>query len=188
MEHDDVWLIDAVRDGNPLALWGDLRQGRAMFGFLQSIKRKWLRGRKQIFQFWDGQSWRYADPMVIVRGLQDHPTFNWERDPVLVSTGDLSALKVCADAVRDVFGVTPFDGSTGKGLTEGECLGLLSEFSAYLGAVKKNGNPSPTPSGPTEPESSATATEPTTSVTSDSSLTSTDKEPVSPSVSPKQSD
>lgn len=152
-----------------------------MFGILQSLRRKWLRGRKQIFQFWDGTAWRYADPMVIVRGLQDHPTFNWDRDPALVAVGDLSALKVCADAVRDVFGVLPFDGGTGVGLTEGECLALLGEFSSYLGTVKKNGNPPPMPSEPTEPESSVTATEPTTNATSDSTSTNTDNEPALPS-------
>jgi len=159
-----------------------------MFSLFQFLKRKWSRGRKQIFQYWNGQAWCYADPMVVLRGLQDHPTFNWERYPVLVTKGDLGALKVCADAIRDVFGIDPFNGVTGRGLTEEECLGLLADFSAYTSGVKKNGSPSPTPSVSTEQESSVTTTAPTTNATSDSTSTSTDNEPVLPSALPKESD
>lgn len=133
------------------------------------LKRRWFRGRKQIFQFWDGSAWRYADPMVIVRGLQDHETFNWERHPVAVQLGDLEALAICAKAIRDVFHIVEFNGSTGAGLTEQECLELLARFSAYLGGVKKNGSPSPTSSESTESGRSNSGASPTATATNASS-------------------
>ncbi len=146
------------------------------------IKRRWSRGRRGIFQYWDGTAWRYADPMVIVRGLQDHPRFSWSQHPVEVTRGDVGALKICADAVRDVFGIGTFDGVMGSGLTEQECLELLGTFSAYLTGVKKNGNPSLTSPAPTVPASSPPSTEPTpTNAVSDSGSTSTASEPGSPS-------
>lgn len=129
-------------------------------------RRFWGRGRKAIFQFWDGRRWRYADPMSAIRSLQTHPTFNWATHPAAISIGDHEALGVTAAAMRDVFHLPEFDPGTGDGLTEGECCELLARFVAYLDGLKKSGDTSPSPPPSTAPESSSSPESPRPSDTS----------------------
>lgn len=102
----------------------------------------WLgRRTREIFRFWDGRRWRYADPLAVARALENNERFDWTTHPALTATGDLDALKVTADAVREAFALPLFDGR--HGLTEGECLSLLADFTDYLDSLKKNTSPSP---------------------------------------------
>lgn len=119
------------------------------------LLRRWAwRRRRAIFSFWDGSSQRSVDPMVVYRALQQHPRFNWSVHPVLIDTGDLDALNVTADAVRFAFDIPGF---AFGGLTEAECVTLLTQFVVYLDALKKSGSPAPILPEPTGPASSTPA-------------------------------
>ena len=112
-----------------------------------------------IFQYHDGIRSRRADPFVIYRGFETHPTFNWKEDPKLLGLQDnavvLETSEKMAAAVRDVFDLPPFDAG---GLTEQECQRLFFAFCEYTQRVKKNGSP---------PQISPESTESTCSESSD---------------------
>lgn len=113
--------------------------------------------RRLIFKYWDGRRTRYADPIVLLRNLEDHPEFNIDVDPTLAlsSVGDREAGERTVSAVRAAFGIFPFvDVHSFDGLTELECVALYVEFMEYLDALKKNGSRPPTPPGPSGPEPS----------------------------------
>lgn len=142
------------------------------------LLRRWLwRRRRAIFRYWDGATHRFADPMAVYRALVQSPRFNWEVHPALVDLGDLDALAITAEAVRDAFNLPAVSHG---GPTEAECVQLLGEFVAYLNALKKNGSPSPTLPEPTEPPSSTGATT-VTSGPSDSGSTYIASKPAAPS-------
>ena len=94
-----------------------------------------------LFVFFDGRRWRSIDPLQAARELFSHPEFDWDETPQLLVTGrstvQLEAFRLIGNAVRTVFQI-PVVGS--GGLTERECLDLLTGFRAYLGDVKKNGS------------------------------------------------
>jgi hypothetical protein len=108
------------------------------------------RDPRGLFCFHDGLRWRHADPLVVARGFWTHPSFDWDETPKLLQSGNssiqLQAFQSIAVAVRDVFCVREL--SEG-GLSEQECLDLLSSFRQYLGDVKKNGSLFPTSVEPT---------------------------------------
>ncbi|HEY4262903.1 MAG TPA: hypothetical protein VGM98_22275 [Schlesneria sp.] len=99
------------------------------------------RDPRGLFCFHDGRRWRHVDPLVVARGFWTHPSFDWDETPKLLQSGNssiqLQAFQSIAVAVRDVFSVREL--SEG-GLSEQECLDLLSSFRQYLGDVKKNGS------------------------------------------------
>jgi hypothetical protein len=94
-----------------------------------------------LFVFFDGHSWRTVDPLQIARALMTHPTFDWDETPQLLTSGQsvvqLDAFGRIALAVREVFEIQPVERG---GLSERECLELLTDFRTYLGDVKKNGS------------------------------------------------
>ena len=110
-----------------------------MFGFNWFLRRFQNRGRR-IFQYWDGSRSRRCDPMVATRLLESHEQFEWETTPKLIDAPDRKisdeAAAITADAVRLAFGISEYDGRAG--LTEGELISLLVDFSVFLSAVKKN--------------------------------------------------
>ena len=112
-----------------------------MFG----LKRK---SKRDIFRYWDGERWRGADPVLVVRKLSSHPLFSLEKHPVDLQSNQLAtqneAIAVTVGAMRDVFGVKPWDDVTDKGLTERETLALFHNLLSYLEGVKKNGSGPPT--------------------------------------------
>lgn len=128
-----------------------------------------------IFHYWDGRQWRSGDPIVLARGLMSHATFDWDDHPFKIDDPDLlvssNAVKICADAVRELFGVPKFSDG---GLTESELCGLLWSFQNYLAAVKKNGSGPQTPLPPTEPQPSFPGEGYITRPVSDSGLTPSD--------------
>jgi hypothetical protein len=108
------------------------------------------RDPRGLFRFHDGCRWHVVDPLEVARAFWTHPTFDWDETPLLLQSGNssvqLQAFQSIAGAVRDVFRVK--DISNG-GLSERECLDLLSSFRHYLGDVKKNGSLFPISAEPT---------------------------------------
>lgn len=140
---------------------------------MQIIHRLWawlaacLRSKRdrKIFSFWDGTRWRRVDPLVVFRGLVDHPTYNMETHPLLVETGDDEAYLVMLQATRDVFGIKPL--SDDGGLTECETMGVHFAFSDFMVDLKKSISPGLTPQSSTEPVSSPAISESPTSASLD---------------------
>ncbi|MFO1040975.1 MAG: hypothetical protein U0941_04270 [Planctomycetaceae bacterium] len=104
-----------------------------------------------LFVFFDGCRWRAVDPLQVTRDLFSHPQFDWDETPKLLMTGkatvQLEAFRLIGCAVRSAFGIPGVDSG---GLTERECLDLLTGFRQYLGDVKKNGSLFPTLSDSTD--------------------------------------
>lgn len=100
--------------------------------------------------------------MVAYRSLDSHDEFDWETHPLLIDPPDdapapdtrisVEAMEVTADAVRTAFDVPLYE--NGRGLTEGELVSLLTVFTVWMTALKKNTRPLPISPEPTEPESS----------------------------------
>jgi hypothetical protein len=108
--------------------------------------RLWLLTRlafdpRGVFRFFDGRRWRTVDPLTTARAFLSHPKFDWDETPQLLvvprATEQLTTVQVIDAAVREVFQIPPF---AAGGLTELECVDLLSKFRQYLGNVKKNGS------------------------------------------------
>lgn len=159
-----------------------------MLGLLfRWIHARALRRRREIFRYFDGQAIRFADPLAIVRALDEHETYveekHFDECLRLAEKGASSGTKeerlryhraaaVCTDAVRKAFGILPYDQG---GLQIGECLDLLASFIDYLDGVKKNTSPSLTSSPSTDATSNGSS-EPTPSDSSPS--TCIDPEPL----------
>lgn len=125
-----------------------------MFQWFKSWReRRRMRGRA-LFCFWDGQRQRYADPFRTLRALDHHGEMNLTAMADLVDKGVEPESTVVINGVAEVFGVTRWDEASGTGLTDWEITGLLSDFLAYLESLKKNGNPGPISSEPTDSPSS----------------------------------
>jgi hypothetical protein len=96
---------------------------------------------RKLFVFFDGRRKRRCDPFVVCRALFDAKDFDWDETPKLLNTGhsptQLIAFQKIGIAVRAAFDVPTVE--TG-GLSEIECLELLTAFREYLGNVKKNGS------------------------------------------------
>lgn len=107
-----------------------------------------------IFVYWDGQKKRNGDPLAIARILREDPEFIYERHMAEMSilekspniTSDdaetaLEALRISSAAARRAFALPSFEDG---GLSEAECIGLLSSNAEYSFLLKKNGNGPPT--------------------------------------------
>lgn len=102
-----------------------------------------------LFRYFDGERMRAIDPLQAHYALNSHPKWNWDNAP-LIDEGDPEQQKIAVEAVCDVFGVSCYDDSTGKGLVSVEILGILYAFDAYCQAVKKKFSPGQTSPRPTE--------------------------------------
>lgn len=134
-----------------------------MFGFL---KRWFWKRRRSIFAYWDGARTRRVDPMAVWQALTDHPRFDWETTPKLIDLpGDskadrklsMESLALTAEAVRLAFDLPDVEEG---GLTQWECVGLLTQFVGYLEGLKKSTGRTPTSrerSGPGSSAGSATS-------------------------------
>ena len=106
----------------------------------------WLQTRlgrdpRGLFVYFDGRRWQSSDPLQVARQLFTHSEFDWDETPqlLLVPKADiqLEAFRVIGNAVRSAFQIASVDHG---GLTDRECLDLLTAFRVYLGDVKKNGS------------------------------------------------
>jgi len=99
------------------------------------------RDPRGLFVFFDGRRWRAVDPLSVARQLFTHAEFDWDETPQLLLTGQslmqLEAFRVIGEAVRTAFAVRAVSAG---GLSDRECLELLTAFRTYLGDVKKNGS------------------------------------------------
>lgn len=167
-------------------------------GLLAFVGRCLGRHDRHIFEFWDGsRTWyggkkiRRVDPFVAYKATFEFPDFSWTRtmaeiamepigdDPAgldLQLSGKLDALKIAADCCRSALGVKPLDQG---GLTDQECVWLLSEFEQFVLGVKKNGR-----QPPNSPPSSESAATPATKNDSASGSTVVALEPPPPTGPP----
>lgn len=154
-----------------------------------------FRSKRDIFKFWDGRKWRYADPIVLDRKLnaacpewQDVITFL--RIPEVASPVPMpehvladarvkqaGAIMKLADVVCAVFDVAPLD-VIGNGMTEAARLLLLAKFLNFCNAIREEAVPLQTSS-----EQPATSARSTTAP----SVASTSTESVSASSTPATS-
>lgn len=129
---------------------------------LLNLARRWMQNRhRAIFRYWDGSRLRSIDPMVAYRALDSHNEFDWETHPLLIDPPEdapklniklsVEAMGITADAVRTAFDIPQY--KNGRGLTEGELVNLLTVFTEWMTALKKNTRPMPISPEPTEPES-----------------------------------
>lgn len=121
------------------------------------------RNDPRLFVYHDGHRWRRADPMRLYRALAAHATYRPDVTPVMADAGDAEALATMLQAAQDVFGVRPFDETTGRGLTENEQLDLMIDFAAWLESKKKS-----MPTSPTSSVTTAASTSPGSPQTSNS--------------------
>jgi hypothetical protein len=112
-----------------------------MFSYLTSIFNRLFRPSRiksdsRIFAYFDGQKWQSIDPIHVILALENHPVFSAEKHLQDASQGDFEAVEIIANAVCDVFNVSPY--YNGSGLTIAERKALLDTFYLYCEAVKKN--------------------------------------------------
>lgn len=120
---------------------------------------QWLfgrrRGRREIYEFWDGTQTRRIDPYQALIKLVGTGVIEPEM-AARADSGDMDAIAATVEACNEVFSVKPFDPQAGEGLTVGERMELLGHFLDYLERIKKKRSLPPTPSQPTDSGSSAT--------------------------------
>lgn len=122
---------------------------------MKLLRWLWPR-RRDIFAFWDGTRKRYADPLILLQALEEA---GWEEtigaamaatevdksklSPVLRAQVEDKARLVgdLAATARAVFGVSMVDPETGAGLTQLECVGLLTDFLAWCADAGRDFRP-----------------------------------------------
>src|SRR5688572_5596938 len=114
-----------------------------MFAWIKSSQERRRLAKRGIYRFWDGETWRYADPLRIWQGLFLHPTLNLERDLPFVDTGVEPQTSNTLGAISEAFGVQRFDSATKRGLTAWEIVDLVDTFFAWLELQKKSTSPGP---------------------------------------------
>lgn len=156
-----------------------------MFGWVTRWRRRRRSRGRLLFAYDDGRAEVYGEPMALHRGLERELGDNWHRKVFDLRRlrkprpGLSAALqKARADerdslflslsaAARKVFSLRPFDHTDATGLTDGECLGVLTAFTAFMLDVAEDTRPLPSspgrsdtvPAGPTsEPSSASTGT------------------------------
>lgn len=125
------------------------------------LERKRKReSRRGLFVYSDGKRVRSVDPITAILTLEAHKDFRFDRHPKQAAEGDKEAIAICADAVREAFGVPPYVAPGKPGLTVAECYSLLQAFGRYVALQKKSINLSATfaPSTVSTPEPCEPAT------------------------------
>jgi hypothetical protein len=108
--------------------------------FKNWIFRTVVNKHRLLFRYWDGSRYVSADPFVIFRALVNTEKFDPETDIKALQIPDpkiiSKKISYIAEGVREIFNLKPFDQG---GLAELECVNLLTQFSEFMNAVKKNG-------------------------------------------------
>lgn len=119
----------------------------------EPVFQPWGESERQIYRFHDGTRERRVDPIVILRRLNAVPGLALDDDLALAAVSDkgpeyaVEAEKATARlvaAARAAFGLpTPADPESVdvEGLTESECLMLLTHFGNYLGGLAESSRP-----------------------------------------------
>lgn len=131
-----------------------------MFGWLKARKEQRRLAKRGIYRFWDGEQWRYADPLRIWQGIFRHPTVNFVRDLEAVDEGIEPTTTEVLNGICEIFAVQRFDDATRRGLTSWELVDMLNEYFAWLESQKKSTSSGPTSTEPSEPEYSSSMAAP----------------------------
>ncbi len=131
--------------------------------FFLSTLRDWLfRRRRDVFTYWDGSKWRRGDPIRIGTKLDEVcPTYiellrdvvhDVSKDPVGPFRDEAvkakgTAARMLATAALKVFDLKPLTDT--DGLTDGEALGVLTEFFVFMEGVAAEAKVFTTSSSPT---------------------------------------
>jgi len=119
--------------------------------YIGTIK-KWLRDRgRNIFQYWDGSRWQFADPIVVGSRLEVEIPDYFEllellskRVPNVPSTSlkeefiskQRDAGKRITLASRSIFNLKPMD-ENGVGVTESEVMSILAGYLKFMEVIAR---------------------------------------------------
>ena len=162
-----------------------------MFRWLKSL----IGTNRQIFHYFDGHQWRYADPIVIDRAMSEALP-GWGKILKLLQIPEVEggippelagktietqteSLKKIEAMVRKAFEVEPI-GKDGRGLSVIGCLDLLNNFIAYGGELVDAAGPLSQSPGHSE----ASPAGPASANSADSTSPDTKSPPLSPQSSP----
>lgn len=121
--------------------------------FFNWATRKWRQRRRAIYHFFDGHTWRTADPIRLFREFQHHERFRMDEEWMALVDGQSEPETTCAlDAICEVFNVRRYD--EGSGLTDSELMDLWADLIGWLHDLEKKNNPGLTLSDATASESS----------------------------------
>ena len=108
--------------------------------FKNWIFRTVINKHRLLFRYWDGSRYVSADPFVIFRALVNTEKFDPDTDikDLQIPDAKIISKKISyiAEGVRKIFNLKSFEQG---GLAELECVNLLTQFSEFMNAVKKNG-------------------------------------------------
>lgn len=119
-----------------------------MLGIIRRALARRKLSERELFRFHDGQQVRYGDPFRIYRSIINDQRIDIAREQPLIDAGSEPETTKALAVLCDAFGVTQWDGETG--LSDWEILALLTQFTDYMEALKKNGNESATLSPTTD--------------------------------------
>lgn len=132
-----------------------------------NLFRRSRRDKREIFEYWDGQSTRRADPLLLWRNMLSSTTCSAERDlPAAFGFGEEGkAVEYDAESesrvlalTLELFEITAYSEDNPTGLTIAERLELLTSFLQYMGELKKKHSFSLTLPVPSDPKSSDEST------------------------------
>jgi hypothetical protein len=103
---------------------------------------------REIFEYWDGEKKRRADPVAIWRAMAAHPQFVADKHLQEIASSEQSlqieASDITVRATREIFGIAAWSETNDTGLTEFETLEVLNQFMGFIDGLKKNGDGQPT--------------------------------------------
>lgn len=94
---------------------------------------------RAIFEYFDGEKQRKADPIELIRAMHSIDGFDPQADAKAADVGDMQAMGRVIDAARKVFGVSSFSEENGetKGLLSFEVLQLVKSLGDFLRDLQK---------------------------------------------------
>jgi hypothetical protein len=125
-----------------------------MFGLWKRWRRRKAARARALFTYWDGRKWRYTDPFLAWRRLDNHKTLSLDSMAPLADAGKEPETTIMVETLCEVFNVTRWDETMATGLTDWQVLNLLVELLAYFQSLKKSISLGPTLPEPTDLESS----------------------------------
>jgi len=131
-----------------------------MFGFWRRRRQRKAVQARALFSYWDGTRWRYTDPFLAWRRLDNHKTLSLDAMAPLADAGKEPETTIMVEALCEVFDVRRWDEATTTGLTDWQVLNLLVELEGYFEGLKKSINPGPTSPEPTDSASSTPPEDP----------------------------
>ena len=157
----------------------------------------WNESERCIYHFHDGSRWREVDPLRVQVLLYEDPEFDHNLKLATLTVEHPGAQAQARQAflsltatIRRSFGVEEFntdEASRRRGLTDAECLALLSHYSQFMGELKKKAGIADSLTPPSAAASAASAGPSATPSTSASSSTANGSRTASPSPSPSPS-